>query len=151
MPRVKQSQLARSRGGNEMSQSVAARMTRNKMRADWDTVRAMLTDPKSPRRDAHGRDVFEVWADMVLANPSAEYARVARDILPAETPDDSNGNAVVKYIQTLYLTAVQRAQRAPDPRVVDALAEKKPPGGLVPVYARAFLEASVGDGPIRPS
>jgi hypothetical protein len=48
MPRVKQSQLARSRGGNEMSQSVAARMTRNKMRADWDTVLAMLTDPKSP-------------------------------------------------------------------------------------------------------
>jgi hypothetical protein len=39
MPRVKQSQLARARGGNEMSQSVAARMTRNKMRADWDTVR----------------------------------------------------------------------------------------------------------------
>jgi hypothetical protein len=46
MPRVKQSQLARARGGNEMSQSVAARMTRNKMRADWDTVHAMLTDPR---------------------------------------------------------------------------------------------------------
>jgi hypothetical protein len=59
MPRVKQSQLARARGGNEMSQSVAARMTRNKMRADWDTVHAILTDPKSPRRDASGRDVFE--------------------------------------------------------------------------------------------
>jgi hypothetical protein len=60
-----------------MSQSVASRMTRNKMRAVWDTVLAMLTDPKSPRRDAQGRDVFEVWADMVLANPPQEYARVA--------------------------------------------------------------------------
>jgi hypothetical protein len=41
------------------------------MRADWDAVLAMLTDPKSPRRDAQGGDVFEVWADMVLANPAA--------------------------------------------------------------------------------
>jgi hypothetical protein len=49
MPRVKASQLARARGNNEMSQT---RMTRNKMRADWDTVRAVLTDPKTPRRDA---------------------------------------------------------------------------------------------------
>jgi hypothetical protein len=78
-----------------MSQSAAARMTRNKMRADWDTVHAMLTDPKAPRRDAQGRHVFEVWADMVLANPAAEYARVARDILPAETPDNSDNNTVV--------------------------------------------------------
>jgi hypothetical protein len=121
----KPSQLARLRGGNEMSQSVAARMTRNKMRADWDTVRAMLTDPKAPRCDALGCDVFQVWADMVLANPAAEYARVARDILPAETPDDPNSNAVVNNIQALYLTAVQQAQRAPNPRVVDALAEAK--------------------------
>jgi hypothetical protein len=127
MPRVKASQLARARGGNEMSQSVAARMTRNKMRADWDTVRAMLTDPKAPRRDAQGRDVFEVWADMVLANPSAEYARVARDILTAETQENSNNNAVVNNIQSLYLTALQAANRMPDPRVVDALAEEKRP------------------------
>jgi hypothetical protein len=122
MPRVKQSQLARARGGNEMSMSVAARMTRNRMRADWDTVLAMLTDPKSPRRDAQGRDVFEVWADMVLANPAAEYARVARDILPAE-PADMGNDAMVTNIQSLYLTAVQAANREPDPRVVDVLAE----------------------------
>jgi hypothetical protein len=100
MPRVKQSQLARARGGNEMSQSVAARMTRNKMRADWHTVHRMLTDPKAPRRDAQGRDVFEVWADAVLANPAAEYARVARDIVPAETEDNSN-SSVVNNIQAL--------------------------------------------------
>jgi hypothetical protein len=114
-----------------MSQSVAARMTRNKMRADWDTVRAMLTDPKAPRRDALGRDVFEVWADLVLANPPAEYARVARDILPAETPDNSNGNSVVMSIQQLYLQAVQEANRQPDPRIVEASAEpvsEKPQG-----------------------
>jgi hypothetical protein len=49
------------------------------------------------------------------------HARVARDILPAETEDNSN-NSVVNNIQALYLTAVQQAQRAPDPRVVDALA-----------------------------
>jgi hypothetical protein len=113
-----------------MSQSVAARMTRNKMRADWDTVRAMLTDPKTPRRDALGRDVFEVWADMVLANPPVEYARVARDILPAE-PADTENNAVVTNIQSLYLTAVQAANRVPDPRVVEASAEpvtEKPQG-----------------------
>jgi hypothetical protein len=46
----------------------------------------MLTDPKTPRRDAFGRDAFEVWADMVLANPPVEYARVARDIPPAKRP-----------------------------------------------------------------
>jgi hypothetical protein len=129
MPRVKQSQLARARGGNEMSQSVAARMTRNKMRADWDTVRAMLTDPKTPRRDAQGRDVFEVWADMVLANPAAEYARVARDILPAE-PADTGNSSVVTSIQSLYLTALQAANRVPDPRVVDALADEKRPSAI---------------------
>ena len=131
MPRVKQSQLARSRGGNEMSQSVAARMTRNKMRADWDTVRAMLTDPRTPRRDAQGRDVFEVWADAVLADPAGEYSRVARDILPAEAPDNSGGNSVVNNIQTLYLRAVQEANRRPDPRIVEASAEpvtEKPQG-----------------------
>jgi hypothetical protein len=36
-----------------------------KMRADWDTVRAMLTDPKTPRRDAQGRDVSRfgpIWS-----------------------------------------------------------------------------------------
>ena len=123
MPRVKASQLARSRGGNEMSQSVAARMTRNKMRADWDTVRAMLTDPRTPRRDAKGRDVFEVWADAVLADPAGEYSRVARDILPAEAPDNSGGNSAVNNIQTLYLRAVQEANRRPDPRIVEASAE----------------------------
>jgi hypothetical protein len=65
---------------------------------------------------------------MVLANPSAEYARVARDILPAEVEDSGQGNAVVANIQSLYLTAVQAANREPDPRVVNALVEEKPPG-----------------------
>jgi hypothetical protein len=114
--------------------AVASRMTRNKMRADWDTVRAMLTDPKRPRRDAQGRDVFEVWADMVLANPAAEYARVAGDILPAETQDNSN-SSVVNNIQTLYLAAVQEANRRPNPRIVEASAEPGPekPQGATPV------------------
>jgi hypothetical protein len=105
MLRVKASQLTRARGGNEMSQSVAARMTRNKLRADWDAVRAMLTDPKTPRR--------EVWADMVLANPPAEYARVARDILPAETPDDPNSNAVVNNIQACARIGIRYSKQHP--------------------------------------
>jgi hypothetical protein len=61
-----------------------------------------------------------------MATPSLEYARVARDILPAEVPDSAQGNSVVANIQSLYLTAVQAANREPDTRVVDALAE--PPG-----------------------
>jgi hypothetical protein len=65
---------------------------------------------------------------MVLANPPAEYARVARDILPAEAPDSAQRDAVVTNIQSLCLTAVQQANREPDPRVVNALAEEKPPG-----------------------
>jgi hypothetical protein len=121
MPRVKQSQLARARGGNEMSQSVAARMTRNKMRADWDTVHAMLTDPKAPRRDSQGRTVYEVWADLVLANPAEEFARVARDILPKEQPTTGDGtSSTTLSIQQLYLTAVQAAQLAPNPRLIEA-------------------------------
>jgi hypothetical protein len=50
---------------------------------------------------------------------------------PAETLDNSNSNAVVNNIQSLYLTAIQQANRMPDPRVVDALAEpvtQKPQG-----------------------
>jgi hypothetical protein len=91
-----------------MSQSVASRMTRNKMRADWDTVRAVDRSENTAAR-ALGRNVFQVWADMVRANPAAEYVRVAWDILPAETMDDPNNNAVVNNIQALYLTAVQQA------------------------------------------
>jgi hypothetical protein len=106
------------------------RALRHKMVADWGVVQDMLTGHK-PRRDAQGRDVFEVWADMVLANPAAEYARVARDILPPEPLDDSNANSVVTSIQNLYLSAVIKANRVADPRVVEALAEpaSEPPRG----------------------
>jgi hypothetical protein len=97
------------------------------MAADWGVVRDMLTGDK-PRRDAQGRDVFEVWADMVLANPPQEYARVARDILSPETPENSNTNAMVTNIQSLYLTALQAANRVPDPRIVDAIAKENDPG-----------------------
>ena len=45
------------------------------------------------------------------------------DILPAEAPDNSGGNSVVNNIQTLYLRAVQEANRRPDPRIVEASAE----------------------------
>jgi hypothetical protein len=84
------------------------------------------TDPRTPRRDAQGRDVFEVWADAVLADPAGEYARIARDILPAETPDNSN-NAVVTAIGQLYLQADQAANKVPDPRVIEAIGEPEKP------------------------
>jgi hypothetical protein len=97
------------------------------MAADWGVVRDMLTGDK-PRRDAQGRDVFQVWADLVLANPPEEFARVARDILPAEAPENSSTNAMITNIQSLYLTAVQAANRMPDPRIVDAIAKESDPG-----------------------
>jgi hypothetical protein len=108
------------------SEHVSTRRSRHRLRAMWDTVERMLTDPKAPRRDAAGRDVFEVWADLVLENPPLEFARVAKDILPAERPEDNAGaGAIVTNIQALYLTAVQAANRAPDPRVVEAIKEDK--------------------------
>jgi hypothetical protein len=94
------------------------------MRADWDQVHRMLTDPRSPRRDAQGRDVYEVWADLVLSNPPVEYARAAQSILPPEPVDSATAGAVVTSIQNLYLSAVVKANRMADPRVVEALAEK---------------------------
>jgi hypothetical protein len=94
------------------------RMTRHRMRAIWDTVERMLTDPKAPRRDAAGRDVFEVWADLVLQNPPLEFARVANEILPPEPSGGGENSPAITNIQSLYLTAVQAANRAPDPRIV---------------------------------
>jgi hypothetical protein len=96
-----------------------SRATRHRMRAIWDQVERMLTDPDAPRRDASGRDVFEVWADLVLQNPPLEFARVAREIVPPEpAQNDANAGGMVTNIQSLYLTAVQAANRDPDPRVV---------------------------------
>src|SRR5262249_11303423 len=86
-------------------------MTRQRLRATFDVVLKMLTDPKAPRRDASGRDIFEVWADAILADPSGELARVAQHILPPEVPDNSNSNPVVTNIQALYLTAITDANR----------------------------------------
>jgi hypothetical protein len=97
------------------------------MAADWGVVRDMLTGDK-PRRDAQGRDVFEVWADIVLANPPQEYARVGRDILSPETPENSNTNPMVTNIQSLYLTALREANRVPNPLIVDAIAKENNPG-----------------------
>jgi hypothetical protein len=80
----------------------------------------MLTDPRAPRRDAKGRDVFEVWADLVLENPPREFARVIAEILPPLPPDETGaGAAVVTNIQALYLTAIQAAQHAPKPKPLE--------------------------------
>ena len=115
-----------------MSKKLTVEQQLAKMRADWDTVHAMLTDSKAPRRDSQGRTVYEVWADMVLANPAEEFARVARDILPKEqlTTDDGTSSTTLS-IQQLYLTAVQAAQLAPNPRLIEAkpLEQKDEPDG----------------------
>jgi hypothetical protein len=122
MPRKKASELARSQGGcNEMSASVASRMTRNRLRATFDTVLRMLLDPRAPRRDALGRDIHQVWCDAILANPSVEFARVAREILVPELPENTNSNTVVTNIQSLYLKAVMAANAQPDPQVADSI------------------------------
>jgi hypothetical protein len=74
MPRVKQSQLARSRLGNEMSQSVAARMTRNRMRADWETVRAMLLNLSlRPSRSERARGIKAAQADHAVGQVDKKF------------------------------------------------------------------------------
>ena len=104
------------------------RALRHKMVADWGVVRDMLTGAK-PRRDAQGRDVFEVWADLVLANPAEEFARVARDILPQAEPENTNAaNNNVMNIGQLYLQAVQAANKSLDAKIVDAKASPDSPG-----------------------
>jgi hypothetical protein len=105
-------------GAEPQERAERVRMTRHRMRAIWDTVERMLTDPKAPRRDAAGRDVFEVWADLVLQNPPLEFARVANEILPPEPSGGGENSLAITNIQSLYLTAVQAANRAPDPRIV---------------------------------
>lgn len=116
-------------GANVVSATEHGRASRHRMRAVWDTVERMLTDPKSPRRDAQGRDVFEIWADLVLENPPMEFARVAREILPRDeaAPVDASTPSIVTNIQQLYLTAVQAANKEPDPRIVQGYAEGSPP------------------------
>jgi hypothetical protein len=103
------------------------RALRHKMVADWGVVRGMLTGDK-PRRDAQGRDVFQVWADLVLANPAEEFARVARDILPPAEPDTNAANTNIMNIGALYLQAVQAANRSLEAKIVDAKASPGSPG-----------------------
>jgi hypothetical protein len=96
-----------------------ARITRHRLRAQWDIVWGMLTGTK-PRRAADGRDVYEVWADMVLADPPGEIAR-ALTFFPKEhePKQGDNTTATVNNIGALYLQAVQSANRIPDPRIIE--------------------------------
>jgi hypothetical protein len=92
-------------------------MLRNRMAAEWQRVLDMLD---KGRRDPQGRTITEVWADMVLADPPAMFALVAAEILPKEQQDTSVGTGNTLSIQQLYLTAVQAAQSAPNPRQLEA-------------------------------
>ena len=100
-----------------------SRRSRHKMRADWDTVNAMLTGEK-PRKTADGRDVFQVWADLVLIDPPKEYERAIKLFppLPVEKTTDQQTNL---SIGALYLQAVQLANKEPDQRVVEQVAKSE--------------------------
>jgi hypothetical protein len=79
------------------------------------------------RHVKHDRAVVELRAFVCRGRPAA----IVIHRCPAETPDDSNSNAVVNNIQALYLAAVQEANRRPNPRIVEASAEpvtEKPQG-----------------------
>jgi hypothetical protein len=99
----------------DMPATVRGRVLRNRMAAEWQRVLDML---EKGRKDPKGRTITEVWADMVLADPPAMFALVAAEILPKEQQVD--GNSPSLSIQQLYLTAVQSAQNAPNPRQIEA-------------------------------
>jgi hypothetical protein len=99
----------------DMPANVRGRMLRNRMAAEWQRVLDML---EKGRKDPQGRTITEVWADMVLADPPAMFALVASEILPKEQQVD--GSSPSLSIQQLYLTAVQSAQNAPNPRQIEA-------------------------------
>jgi hypothetical protein len=49
---------------------------RSRMRETWDAVQLLLTDPVAPRRDARGRTVQQVLAEMILESFEADRARM---------------------------------------------------------------------------
>src|SRR5215471_13526857 len=126
MPVKSAHELAKIGGGAGTTEDAHAHRSRHKMRADWDTVRGMLTGAK-PRRDKLGRDVFEVWADLVLENPPQEYERALKLFPQTKEPEFNN---VTNNIGALYLQAVQMANRTPDPRIIEA--------GTIPVQPTQY-------------
>jgi hypothetical protein len=106
---------------SEMSASVRSRRIRERMECEWGFVLDMLTGVggKKPRRHKDGRTLTEVWADMVLADPAGEFARVAQHLLMPEPDASASGGNVVTNIQSLYLTALQAASREPNPRTIE--------------------------------
>lgn len=113
MTRLVHKKLARNESSprRTLATNEHGKMFRRKFVANWGVVYDMLTDPKAPRRDAKGRDVFEVWADQTLENPAEMFAFVCREILPQE-PNEAQA-PVVQSIQNLYLQAVMGANREP--------------------------------------
>jgi hypothetical protein len=107
---------------DNLTPNVRGRQTRHRMVCEWNFVLDMLTG-KAPRRDAQGRTVIEVWADLVLANPPLEFARVAREILPQETPESGAAGATASSIQTLYLVAMREVSHEAQ-KVIESVAEK---------------------------
>jgi hypothetical protein len=107
----------KAREDDGIEPQLLAKITRHRLRAQWDIVWGMLTGAK-PRRAADGRDVYQVWADMVLADPPGEIAR-ALTFFPKEHEQKQSDSNVTNNIGALYLQAVQSANRAPDARIVD--------------------------------
>ena len=104
--------LAPRREG-ESSAQVYAERTRNRARAAFDVVLEMLTgDPKKRRRDALGRDVFEVWADLVLANPGVELERAFKLFPQAAQQPEAALNIGALYLQAVQLVNTQQTEAA---------------------------------------
>ena len=107
----------------DMPLHIRTRMLRNRMTIEWQRVIDML---EKGRRDAKGRTITEVWADMVLADPAGEFARVCQEILPKELVPEAGTSGATLSIQQLYLTAIQSAQTVPNPRQIEGKAEEEP-------------------------
>lgn len=98
-------------GGQE-----GAARSRNQMRADWDRVRALLASGARKHRD--GRDVWQVWADLVLENPPVEYER-AMKLFPGAVGQPEGHGSVHIDARALYLQAVIGANKPAEPVTID--------------------------------
>jgi hypothetical protein len=112
------SKLARN-ANREMSATEHGKRQRRRMTAEWALVLDMLTG-EAPRKTKDGRNITQVWADMVLADPPGEFARVAQYLLPPEAPEAGQAGNVTN-VQALYLMAVQAANRDARPEITETI------------------------------
>jgi hypothetical protein len=107
----------KERKPHDTTVQIRAQLIRNKIAADWQIVHEMLTGERR-RRAPDGRDVYEIWADIVLENPPAALAFMMERILPKPL-DEQGVNPQLTSIQNLYLTAIQAANQMPAPKAIE--------------------------------